>query len=56
MVDVDAHGLVAELRGVELETVRNQNKKLLGKTRSRRQSDLVKLVVALCGRDGFVPE
>jgi len=47
---------IAELRGVELETVRNQNKKLLGKTRSRRQSDLVKLVVALCGRDGFVPE
>jgi DNA-binding CsgD family transcriptional regulator len=47
---------IAELRGVEFETVRNQNKKLLAKTRSRRQSDLVKLVVALCARDGFVPE
>jgi DNA-binding CsgD family transcriptional regulator len=42
---------IADLRGVEVETVRNQCKQLLSKTRSRRQSDLVKLVVGLCGRD-----
>ena len=42
---------IAGERGVALETVRNQCKKLLTKTRSRRQSDLVKLVVALCAQD-----
>ena len=39
---------IASTRGVEIETVRSQCKLLFGKTRSRRQSDLVKLVVALC--------
>ena len=39
---------IADERGVAIETVRSQCKKLLAKTRSRRQSDLVKLVVALC--------
>jgi DNA-binding CsgD family transcriptional regulator len=42
---------IAALRGVGIETVRHQCKRLLDKTRSRRQSDLVKLVVALCARD-----
>jgi DNA-binding CsgD family transcriptional regulator len=42
---------IATLRGVGIETVRHQCKRLLDKTRSRRQSDLVKLVVALCAQD-----
>ena len=42
---------IATRRGVGIETVRHQCKRLLDKTRSRRQSDLVKLVVALCGLD-----
>ena len=42
---------IAALRRVGLETVRHQCKQLLSKTRSRRQSDLVKLVVALCAHD-----
>ena len=41
-------GEIAAIRGVEFETVRGQCKLLLAKTRSRKQSDLVKLVVALC--------
>ena len=42
---------IASTRGVEIDTVRGQCKLLLSKTRSRRQSDLVKLVVALCAQD-----
>jgi DNA-binding CsgD family transcriptional regulator len=42
---------IAALRSVCIETVRHQCKRLLEKTRSRRQSDLVKLVVALCAQD-----
>ena len=42
---------IAAARGVELDTVRGQCKLLLAKTRSRKQSDLVKLVVALCAHD-----
>ena len=42
---------IASARGVEIDTVRGQCKLLLSKTRSRRQSDLVKLVVALCAHD-----
>jgi DNA-binding CsgD family transcriptional regulator len=42
---------IAALRGVGLETVRSQCKPLLNKTRSRRRSDLVKLVVAFCAQD-----
>lgn len=42
---------IAALRQVGIETVRHQCKRLLDKTRSRRQSDLVKLVVALCAQD-----
>jgi DNA-binding CsgD family transcriptional regulator len=42
---------IAELRSVHLETVRNQCKRLLAKTRSRRQSELMKLVMALCAHD-----
>lgn len=47
------HSLVeiALMRGVGLETVRHQCKRLLSKTRSRKQSDLVKLVVALCAQE-----
>jgi len=44
-------GEIADIRGVEFETVRGQCKLLLAKTRCRRQSDLVKLVVALCAQD-----
>jgi len=43
---------IAAQRGVEVMTVRNQCKQLLAKTRSRRQSDLVRLVVSFCGRPG----
>ena len=42
---------IATTRGVEIDTVRGQCKLLRSKTRSRRQSDLVKLVVALCAQD-----
>ena len=42
---------IAALRGVGLETVRSQCKTLLGKTRCRRRSDLVKLVVAFCSEE-----
>ena len=42
---------IASTRGVEIDTVRGQCKLLLSKTRSRRQSDLVKLVVGLCAHD-----
>ena len=42
---------IASTRGVEIDTVRGQCKLLLNKTRSRRQSDLVKLVVTLCAQD-----
>jgi DNA-binding CsgD family transcriptional regulator len=42
---------IAGLRGVAFSTVRNQCKQLLSKTRSRRQSDLVKLVMTLCNYD-----
>lgn len=42
---------IARMRDVALHTVRNQCKCLLNKTRSRRQSDLVKLVVALCAQE-----
>lgn len=45
---------IAGLRNVGLETVRHQCKQLLAKTRSRRQSDLVKLVVALCSHDALI--
>ena len=45
---------IAAARGVEIDTVRGQCKLLLSKTRSRRQSDLVKLVVALCAHDAVI--
>lgn len=45
---------IASTRGVEIDTVRGQCKLLLSKTRSRRQSDLVKLVVALCSHDAVL--
>lgn len=45
---------IASIRGVEIDTVRGQCKLLLSKTRSRRQSDLVKLVVALCAHDAVI--
>ncbi|HVY50252.1 MAG TPA: helix-turn-helix transcriptional regulator [Devosia sp.] len=45
---------IAAIRRVGIETVRHQCKRLLDKTRSRRQSDLVKLVVALCAHEGEV--
>jgi len=45
---------IAATRGVEIDTVRGQCKLLLSKTRSRRQSDLVKLVVALCSHDAVL--
>ena len=44
-------GEIATMRSVELETVRAQCKLLLAKTRCRKQSELVKLVVALCAHD-----
>lgn len=47
---------IASTRGVEIDTVRGQCKLLLSKTRSRRQSDLVKLVVALCARDADIAD
>lgn len=49
-------GEISRLRGVGIETVRHQCKRLLEKTRSRRQSDLVKLVVGLCGQDVFAAQ
>ena len=54
LVDGRSLGEIAVMRRVQLETVRNQCKRLLGKTRCRRQSELVRLVLALCAHDAFV--
>ena len=46
-------GEIAQLRRVTIATVRNQAKAILGKTGRRRQSELIKLVMALCpGENG----
>lgn len=42
---------IAVLRGVHIETVRNQCKTVLGKMRCRRQADLVRIVATLAQRD-----
>lgn len=47
---------IARRRSVGVETVRHQCKRLLSKTRSRRQSDLVKLVTALCVQEAVVTQ
>lgn len=44
---------IAETRGVQRETVRNQCKTLLGKMHCHRQVDLVRMALSLCARPGL---